>query len=85
MGGLAGITWPYAVTFLRYFSPSPLLWQLGLLPIDRPFALIVSQWSEPGAYVGTALTLAVGIFGGWIFWRIGVRPAALPLDTLTQN
>jgi hypothetical protein len=37
-------------------------------------------WSELKAYsIGGLFTLPFGLFGGWVFWRLGVRPTPAPL------
>jgi hypothetical protein len=41
------------------------------------------NWNDIGFFsILGAITLPFGLFGGWVFWRLGVRPATAPTQDL---
>jgi len=65
LGCVSGFLWPVAMDI-----GSNLLFH-GHLP--------ALQWNAISAYsIGGLFTLPFGLFGGWVFWRLGVRPASPP-------
>ena len=80
LGLLIGWTWQFASDSARNLLPGAWLHMLRIRPVPHPFAFIMRIASDPMVPVVEALFLAIGLFTGWLFWRLAIRPAPQPFD-----
>ncbi len=77
-GGILGVLFPCAVIVVRNYGPAAPLDFFAFSPDADALPAGLFEWTDPSTYFILAASGVFGVLGGWIFWSIGIEPAAVP-------